>query len=213
MNEHLCQTAAATLGLDAAPTSLEVFEDEICLVTERFDRHWDDGEVRRRHFEDLCQALGHAPNRRYQSYGGPTPEQIITLLSDETDPDDARRFFLSLFYNWLIGNTDGHAKNYGLLLDGPQPRLAPLYDLSSAAPYAPPLAGLRPPAMRFAEASTSQRLRQWLMLRRTIRMGVAVLSPATASRWFPAQSTTDSHKLATTLMVSTVCDKPRLRTR
>lgn len=153
VNEHLCQTAAATLGLDAAPTSLEVFEDEICLVTERFDRHWYDGEVRRRHFEDLCQALGHSPNRRYQSDGGPTPEQIIKLLSDETTPDDARRFFLSLFYNWLIGNTDGHAKNYGLLLDGPQPRLAPLYDLSSAAPYAPPSAGLRPPAMRFGESN------------------------------------------------------------
>ena len=153
VNEHLCQTAAVALGLDAAPSSLEMFDDEICLVTERFDRRWDDGgEVHRRHFEDLCQALGYAPERRYQSGGGPTPEQIIGLLSDEAGREDPRKFFLSLFYSWLIGNSDGHSKNYGVLLDGPRPRLAPLYDLSSAAPLAAPEAGLRPSAMRFAES-------------------------------------------------------------
>lgn len=35
----------------------------------------------------------------------------------------------------LIGGTDAHAKNYSLLLDGEQVRLAPLYDISSALPY------------------------------------------------------------------------------
>lgn len=172
VNEHLCQAAAVTLGLDAAPTSLEVFGDETCLVTERFDRRWDEGALVRCHFEDLCQALGHAPDRRYQSDGGPTPEQIIALLSNETGRGDARRFFLSLFYNWLIGNTDGHAKNYGVLLDGPLPRLAPLYDLSSAAPYAAPSAGLRPPAMRFAEPSPTT-VQRWSQAAGQLGIGVA----------------------------------------
>ena len=58
-------------------------------------------------------------------------------------------FFLSVFYNWLIGNTDGHSKNYGLLLDGSRPRLAPLYDLNSLAPYMNPGVELSRPAMRF----------------------------------------------------------------
>ena len=149
VNEHLCQTAAAALGLDAARTSLEMLDDEICLVTERFDRRWDEGEVRRVHFEDLCQALGYAPDRRYQADGGPRPEDVIELLRQETGRGDPRKFFLSVFYSWLIGNTDGHSKNYGVLLDGQQHRLAPLYDLSSTAVYATPQAGAGAMAMRF----------------------------------------------------------------
>ena len=175
MNEHLCQTAAAALGLDAAPTTLEVFDGEACLVVERFDRHAAEGDVRRIHFEDMCQALGLAPDRKYQSDGGPTPESIIDLLRHETDRGDARRFFLSVFYNWLIGNTDGHSKNYGVLLDGPRPQLAPLYDLSSAAPYADPEGEPRPPAMRFAEPSPTT-LQQWS--RTAAQLGIDVTTDA-----------------------------------
>ena len=153
VNEHLCQTAASALGLDAARTSLELFEDETCLVVERFDRHKDEGDVSRSHFEDLCQALGLAPDLKYQTDGGSGPEDIIKLLRDEADRGDPRKFFLSVFYNWLIGNPDGHSKNYGVLLDGPRPRLAPLYDLSSAAPYVAPEAEPPTPAMRFAGPS------------------------------------------------------------
>ena len=148
VNEHLCQTAAAALGLDAARTSLEAFEDERCLVAERFDRHPHRDGVRRSHFEDLCQALGVPANRKYQSDGGPTPEVVIGLLRRENRAD-ARKFILSLFYNWLIGNPDGHSKNYGLLLDAPFVRLAPLYDLSTLAPYTDHRAEVMRPAMRF----------------------------------------------------------------
>ena len=68
VNEHLCQMAAVSLGLKAAVTSLAVFEDETCLVTERFDRHADEGGVRRAHFEDLCQAMGFGPGLKYRLF-------------------------------------------------------------------------------------------------------------------------------------------------
>jgi serine/threonine-protein kinase HipA len=45
------------------------------------------------------------------------------------------RFYDALVWNWLIGATDAHAKNYSLLLSGSQVRLAPLYDIASALPY------------------------------------------------------------------------------
>jgi serine/threonine-protein kinase HipA len=41
----------------------------------------------------------------------------------------------ALIWNWLIAGTDGHAKNYSLLLAGDQVRFAPLYDIASALPY------------------------------------------------------------------------------
>ena len=171
VNEHLCQTAAAALGLDAARTTLEVFENETCLVAKRFDRLEDEDKVRRYHFEDLCQALGLAPDRKYQSDGGPTPENIIAFLRQETDRCDTRKFFLSVFYNWLIGNTDGHSKNYGVLLDGPRPRLAPLYDLSSSAPYVGPEDEPRHPAVRFAEPSPTT-LEEWSQTATRLRVDV-----------------------------------------
>ncbi|WP_244171037.1 HipA domain-containing protein [Xanthomonas populi] len=44
--------------------------------------------------------------------------------------------FHALVFNYLIGGTDAHAKNYSLLLgQAGQVRLAPLYDISSALPY------------------------------------------------------------------------------
>ena len=73
VNEHLCQSAAATLGLNAARTSLEMFEDETCLVVERFDREVSGTEVRRVHFEDLCGAFGVATAQKYQEDGRSEP--------------------------------------------------------------------------------------------------------------------------------------------
>lgn len=175
VNEHLCQTAAATLGLDAARTSLEVFEDETCLVVERFDRKAHGNEVRRCHFEDLCQAFGVASDQKYQQDGGPSPEAIIDLLRHETGRDGAREFFLSVFYNWLIGNTDGHSKNYGLLFDGPRPRLAPLYDLNSLAPYVSTGNEPMPPAMRF-HGSTPTTSEGWEQT--AARLGIDVTADA-----------------------------------
>jgi serine/threonine-protein kinase HipA len=44
------------------------------------------------------------------------------------------RFFDALVWNWLIGGTDAHTKNYSLLLAGSNVRLAPMYDVASALP-------------------------------------------------------------------------------
>ena len=49
---------------------------------------------------------------------------------------DVERFLQANMFNWLIGGTDAHAKNYSFLIDaGDEIRLAPLYDLSSQLPY------------------------------------------------------------------------------
>ena len=174
VNEHLCQTAATALGLNAARTSLERFEDEVCLVGKRYDRETVGHEVRRSHFEDLCQAFGVPAAHKYHEDGGPSPEDIVDLLRQE-NRDDTRTFFLSVYWNWLIGNTDGHSKNYGLLLDGPRPRLAPLYDLNALAPYRQPGEQLRPPAMRFAGA-TPTTLEGWEQT--AARLGIDVTADA-----------------------------------
>lgn len=140
LNEHICLDAARRAGLIVARSAIAQFAEETAVVVTRYDRRWvDRGEVVRVHQEDLCQALGEPPSRKYQNEGGPTPAQIARLLRHAMPPNIGEqavwRFADALIWNWLIGGTDAHAKNYSLLLSGDQVRLAPLYDIASALPY------------------------------------------------------------------------------
>ena len=133
LNEHLCLQAARRLGLLAASSELARFDDERVLVVERYDRRRVDGELRRLHQVDMCQALGMMPDLKYQRDGGPSPADIITTIHSVFAGAAAiDRFVRALVFNWLIAGTDAHAKNYGLVLSGTNAGLAPLYDVSSA---------------------------------------------------------------------------------
>jgi serine/threonine-protein kinase HipA len=140
LNEHLCLDAAGRAGLVVARSTISRFADETAVVVTRYDRVvGSDGVISRVHQEDMCQALGVPPSRKYQREGGPTPAQIAQLLRDSMDPRAGERavsrFADAMIWNWLIAGTDAHAKNYSVLLAGGQVRLAPLYDIASALPY------------------------------------------------------------------------------
>ncbi|UFW88471.1 type II toxin-antitoxin system HipA family toxin [Bradyrhizobium barranii] len=137
-NEHICLILARNLGLPVADTQVMHFGKEIAIVIERYDRQFSGNEIVRVHQEDICQALGMLPTRKYQNEGGPTPADVIELLRTySTDRvADVDTFVDALGFNWLIAGTDAHAKNYSLLLaGGPHVRLAPLYDIASILPY------------------------------------------------------------------------------
>src|SRR5262249_225892 len=93
--------------------------------------------ILRVHQEDVCQALGILPTKKYQNEGGPSAFDIVQLLRTySTDrEEDLDTFIGALGFNWLIAGTDAHAKNYSLLLAGRRVRLAPLYDIASILPY------------------------------------------------------------------------------
>ncbi len=139
-NEHLCLDIAARLGLPTAKSRVLAL-DETYIVVERFDRltaSRPDLVPRRIHQEDMCQALARMPADKYQEDGGPGIAEIVRRIrSVSTNPDvDVDRFLKANIFNWFIGGTDAHAKNYALLIDaGDEVRFAPLYDLSSQLPY------------------------------------------------------------------------------
>ncbi|MGP7959597.1 HipA domain-containing protein [Sanguibacter sp. A247] len=114
------------------------FEDQRALVVERFDREIGPGGVGRVHTEDICQMLGLPSLRKYESYGGPGISGTLGALDRlplKTLADASKNSLLqALVFNWVIGGTDAHAKNYSVFV-GPEGRLAPLYDLTSYAPY------------------------------------------------------------------------------
>jgi serine/threonine-protein kinase HipA len=147
-NEAFCLRLAPRLDLPAPHIWVERFGDLPVVVIERYDRIRMDGkrrlpldqsggEVRRVHQEDCCQALKVMPQTKYQNEDGPGINDIMALLSGSSKPSDDRdRFMRAQAYNFIIGGTDAHGKNYGLLLSAKgRFRLAPLYDIISYLPY------------------------------------------------------------------------------
>ncbi len=152
-NEHFCLNLARRAGLPAARSSIESFGDEVALVVERYDRIVTGPQaVMRVHQEDVCQALGLPPDRKYESDGGPGIGAIMRLLMQSSSPEEDRRSFArAIAFNFCILGTDAHAKNYSVLLGPRQARLAPLYDVASFLPYgATPWENLRM-AMRIGD--------------------------------------------------------------
>jgi serine/threonine-protein kinase HipA len=129
-----------------------VFSDERALVLARYDRAiGPDGQVMRVHQEDICQALGYPPSRKYErGDGGPGILDMVQLVRRVQPLSRSRRaiehYVKALAYNWLIYGPDAHAKNYSLLLSGSEVAPSPLYDVSSVLSY-PQAFNLRQMAM------------------------------------------------------------------
>lgn len=136
-NEHYCLALLRAFGLPVARTEIATFGKRRVLVVERFDRRWrDPSRLLRLPQEDGCQALGVPPGRKYQSHGGPGAADILKLLQRADTPlEDQAAFFKSQILFWLMGATDGHAKNVSVFLrPGGRYGLTPFYDVLSAQP-------------------------------------------------------------------------------
>lgn len=137
-NEYLCLKIAKAYGFDAANCEIVTPDGIKALAVERFDRKLsaDGSWIMRLPQEDFCQVTGTSPARKYETDGGPTIASIMKELLGSGNPMEDRHVFMRaqvLF--WLLGATDGHAKNFSIFIGpGSQYRLTPLYDILSAFP-------------------------------------------------------------------------------
>jgi serine/threonine-protein kinase HipA len=136
-NEFLCLKLLSALGVPTARAEIADFGGRRTLIVERFDRRWtSDNRLLRLPQEDFCQALSISPTRKHQSDNGPGMKDILQLLKGSDVPDDDLATFMraSIVF-WLLGATDGHAKNFSIFLSsGGAFRMTPLYDVLSAQP-------------------------------------------------------------------------------
>lgn len=136
-NEWLCMRLLAAFGMPVADTAMADFDGQRVLAVTRFDRRLSsDGRWwLRLPQEDMCQAFGLPPSRRYESDGGPGIIRIMDLLRLSEAPADRATFFKAQILFWLLAATDGHAKNFSLHVGaGGTFRLTPLYDVVSVYP-------------------------------------------------------------------------------
>lgn len=128
---------AASVGLPVPETRLSESNGQRFLVVARYDRTPDkSGKASwtRLHQEDFCQLEGVRPTRKYEADGGPGFSQCAAHVRarSELPAIDLRNLLRWQIFNWLAGNSDGHAKNLALVQVEPNAdrwRLAPFYDL------------------------------------------------------------------------------------
>jgi serine/threonine-protein kinase HipA len=134
-NEYYCLKLTEAFGLPVNTATIETFGETKALVIERFDRRWTkDGRLLRLPQEDCCQALSVPPTLKYQNEGGPGMVDILIMLKgSDTPTEDQDVFIKAQLIFWLIGATDGHAKNFSVFLSpGGSYRMTPLYDILTA---------------------------------------------------------------------------------
>jgi len=150
LNEQLCMMAAGYAGIDV-PKSFIINvgngEDESVLyATRRYDRQLRDAEGAkgfsspyRLHQEDFAQALSiHAAAKYEKDYQGYMKRMFDLVRNYSVNPvEDQLRLWDIIVFHYLIGNTDGHIKNFSFLYDADFRglRLAPAYDIVCTRAY------------------------------------------------------------------------------
>ncbi|MGO1944099.1 MAG: HipA domain-containing protein, partial [Ancrocorticia sp.] len=141
LTEHMTLATAEALGVPAARSEFHEFDGVPAVVVERYDRLALSGQVLRIHQEDLCQALGVAPEMKYEEQGGPDVAHMAAFLDRiAMGPEQSREFRASfammVIYNYLTGCPDAHAKNYSvLILPDKSVSFAPMYDAATGFGY------------------------------------------------------------------------------
>jgi serine/threonine-protein kinase HipA len=140
-NEAFCMRLAAACGLPVAAAEIGRAEDQDYLLVTRYDREVAGDRIRRLHQEDLCQALGMPPYRKYEwnarvRLQGPSMADLFQAVSTGPRTLPNRLALLDMvIFNVICRNVDAHAKNYSIIHRGQVPEMAPLYDVMCGTIY------------------------------------------------------------------------------
>lgn len=140
-NEALVLALSRECGLSDNAVWIERIGDATALVAERYDRNvHSDGTIHRLHQEDMCQAVGLRPKDKYL-IGRPS-ERMTRVLQEFADSPqrEITHIYKQVAFRAVVGDEDGHGKNYSLMLHDGVVKAAPLYDSLSTLQY-PELSG------------------------------------------------------------------------
>lgn len=150
LNELMCIHTAGELGIDV-PESFIIntgmgYDSEILYATTRYDRVFKGKETgtglkvpNRLHQEDFAQALSIPADEKYERTNNGYLGKMFELVRQNcSDPIlEQNKLWRLICFNFLIGNTDCHIKNYSLLYGEnlKQISLAPAYDIVCTGIY------------------------------------------------------------------------------
>lgn len=139
-NEYFCMRLARSLNVSVPDVTLLHIPEAVFRVA-RYDRQRQKNRVARLHQIDLCQVLNLSVEMKYQhayefSPPGATCVDLFKAAEMTVAPAQSRLQLVNwILFNYLIGNTDAHAKNVSFFLDAAGLRVAPFYDLVCGTIY------------------------------------------------------------------------------
>jgi serine/threonine-protein kinase HipA len=150
VNEHFCMSLAGRMGLPTAEVGIYRTPRPV-LVVSRFDRAvvqaTEGPEVKRLHIIDACQAADLPATFKYErNFGsgehvrnireGVSFEVLFGRVEQTINKAAARLTLLRwALFQYLIGNSDAHGKNFSFFVHRQGLEPAPWYDLVSVVQY------------------------------------------------------------------------------
>lgn len=131
INEFACMKLAKALGL-LVPDVYLIRVPEPVYIIERYDREIVSGNIVPLHQIDGCQFLGQSGGDwKYEKEGELVSlRKLANACRDVRVPaKDMLQFQRWVMFNYLIINSDAHAKNISVLIDDKGYKIAPFYDL------------------------------------------------------------------------------------
>jgi len=131
LNEFICMRLAQACQIETPEFWLS--ENQQLFVMRRFDLK-SNGDCRA--MEDMAVLQGKSTNDKYRS-SYESMGKVLTFYSSDIKTDN-ETLFKMLIHSCMVGNGDGHLKNYAMLYDDPDAmRLSPLYDVVNTQIYTP----------------------------------------------------------------------------
>ena len=130
--ETIIMWTAEELKMEVCAIDYFTQGDESFTLSKRYDRVQTDNRLTRLHQEDFCQASGQSSGSKYEHEGGPSFAECLNLIREHsTQPlKDIPRLIQWQVFNYLVGNSDAHAKNLSFLYGQDHTTcLSPFYDL------------------------------------------------------------------------------------
>ncbi len=131
INEYICMQLAKACQIETPEFWLS--DNQQLFVMRRFDLK-SDGSCRG--MEDMAVMQGKSTNDKYRS-SYESISKVLDFYSSEARVDN-ESLFKMLVHGCMVGNGDGHLKNYAMLYDDIEDmRLSPLYDVVNTQIYNP----------------------------------------------------------------------------
>ena len=140
-NEYVTNRLMAVLLPSDRVVDAEIadFGDEgvNALIVKRFDRAERSEGLQRLRFLEFNQLLGRQSEDRYKGHYGEMAQYIREHSQNKQDRiatniEDVKKLYLRILASFVLGVTDNHFKNYGLIEQDGEMRLSPNYDLVSS---------------------------------------------------------------------------------
>ena len=131
-NEFICMKLAKEIDIEVPDVEIRNIDGLEFLLIKRFDREVQNGKIRRILQEDFAQSLGVQSRDKYDV----TVKDCLWVLNQTSEPAKAKMEFVKrVVFNYLIGNTDAHSKNFSISFNNGKIGFTPAYDLLCSSIY------------------------------------------------------------------------------